>query len=277
MKTGCRGGNILPPFIPRAELMPVHGLCSLALQWHKRGFVQEASHLAHWLLPLKPFPSLWCSEKEYNEKEANRLFSLLSEIEPVAGNIPDFNLTLLQNSSLSAAFTLSGRGTSIGALCSANVEIRAMGPQVYRSRHEALFHVDCGINSFQFGIRGEGSNHWAQCAPLSEVWLEIKPRCSESACQLDLRFVGLESPLSFAFYVKAQNCQVGNEILKPKNLQRFNGEVKSVKLDHLVICSSSAHKVEVIPLAGEGCFWDSEFLVSFEIHPFAPQASFSIN
>lgn len=252
-------GKITPPYIPQYTLMSIQKLCQLALLWHEAGFVTEAGQLTHWLLPLEKFLPLWCPEKEYNEKEALALFSQLSKIEPIPGNPPDFDLTLFEN----AAFTLSGNGTSLGMIRAGDVEIRAMGPQAA---------------SLKFGIKGKGLNGWTRCSALPEVWFEAKPKCKDAEFTLDLHFVGLkpETPLSFAFYVKAQSCQIGSEILKPKSLRRFNGETNTVIFQKVKIESSHNHKVQVIPLAGEGCFWDCEFLASFEIHPFESQVCFSV-
>lgn len=251
-------GRTTAPYIPQATLMPVHKLCQLALSWREAGFEKEAGELAYWLAPLEPFPTLWCPEKEFNEKEAARLFSLLSTIQPIPSVSP-LEFTRLEQ----AVFTLSGHGTSLGMIPIGQGAIRAFGPQ---------------SPSLQFGIEGEGIDGWTRSKAFPEVWLEMKSAHVEGKYQLDLRFVGLmpATPLSFAFYVKAGSCQIGPDLLKPKSLRRFNGEGRGVQLDNWVIESAFTHKMEVIPLAGEGCFWDSEFLVSFEIHPISPQISFSI-
>lgn len=259
-------GRSAPPFIPQWDLMPLHKLCQLALLWSRNGFEREAGQLAHWLSQFvqngKPLLPLWCPEKEYNEKEGERLFSLLSAVEPIPSEPPDFGLTLIHSPAMTSAFTLAGNGTSLGMIRTADVEIRALGPQT---------------ETLNFGIKGRGMNGWTRCFALPEVWLEVKTACKERECQLDLRFVGLkpETPLYFAFYVKAPSCQVGNEVLKPKSLRRFNGEASTVIFQKLKI-ESTQHKVQVIPLAGEGCFWDTDFLVTFEMHPFEPQAKFLI-
>jgi hypothetical protein len=44
----------------------------------------------------------------------------------------------------------------------------------------------------------------------------------------------------------------------------------------LQIESSLPRKVRIIPLAGEGCFWDTEFLAAFEIPSIDPQLRFTI-
>lgn len=258
-----KSGKVIPPYIPKWELMPVHELCQLALLWKTAGFEKEAGQLAHFLSPLRSFLSLWCHEKGFNEKEGLYWFSRLSEIEPIVPDtMPDFGLTLSHFPLMQAAFTLAGKGTSLGVLLTKEVEIRAMGPQ-----------VGGGIN---FGIQGEGAQGWTRSFAFPEIWLAVHPQCREKECTLDIRFVGLkpDTPLEFAFYVKAQSCQIEEREVMPKSLQRFNGEATTVMFQNLKIESSLPHKVQVIPLAGEGCFWDSDFLAAFEIHPFEPHVRF---
>lgn len=254
--------QVTPPYIPKWDVMAIPTLCKLALAWHETGFKQEAGELVHFLLPLQDFLPLWSQEKQYNESEAKRLFSLLSGIEPIAGKQVD--IEIVKTVQMSSAFTLSGNGTSLGMIRTKDVEIRAIGPQ---------------SASLQFGIQGKGMDGWTRCFAYPEIWFEMKTLTRESECKIDLRFVGLkpETPIAFAFYVKAVSCHIGNQILKPKSLQRFYGEAqKAVFQNKLKIESAQVHKVQVIPLAGEGCFWDCEFLLSFEMHPLVPQACFSI-
>jgi len=257
-------GRSTPPFIPTISLLPVHKLCELALLWKEAGFEKEAGELASWLLPLEPFPMLWCPEKQFDEKQTSAFFSQLKQIESISGSGPDFDVEIYNQGAIEAAFTLSGNGTSMGVIRNGDIEIRALGPQ---------------SDALKFGIQGHGMHGWARCFAAPEVWVETKRDRKEGQFTMDFRFVGLqpEEPFFFAFYVKAGSCQIGSEILKPKSLRRFNGEASQVRLNRTVIQSASPHKIQVIPLAGEGCFWDCEFLVSFEIHPFAPQASFSIS
>lgn len=296
-------GRIVSPFIPHWEPKSLPKLCQTALLWALAGEKTEAGHLASFLLQfaLDPLPlSLFCPEHEYNEKEGRNSFSLLFRalgdferaahyfsstedpfllalakenitIEAIRSEtVPDFGLKLSQGPKMTAAFTLTGSGTSLGMIRAGNVEIRALGPQ-------ALPLSD----SNRFGIRQKMGNTygWVRTEAYPDVWIEVKTEMQEE-CKLNLRFVGLksDSPLAFVFYVKADSCRIGSERLLPKSLRRFNGEAQSAVFeDRLKIESSTAHKVQVIPLAGEGCFWDSEFLIAFEIHPFEQTASFKVS
>lgn len=277
------------------ELMSLSKLCQLALRWKGAGRENEAGELVSWLLQLEPFPSLWCPDQEYDEAEGRRLFELIrglyphrpitwnwtraeapgiddpqelscalkskpladGDIKPILGKGPGFNLTLTP----SMALTLDGDGTTLGVIREGDVEIRAFGPQ---------------SASLVFGIQGRGLDGWTRTAAFPEVWLEMKER----ERRFDFRFVGLssEQPLSFAFYVKAKNCQIDKELFKPRSLNRYQGEARGPIFNgKLKIESGQPHKVQLIPLAGEGCFWNCDFLLLFELHPLLSQISFFIH
>ncbi len=288
-------------------------LCQLALLWAIAGKKEEANNLARWLLPFileKPLISFWSLQEEYEEKESLLSFSLLlraagqkekaaelfkktrQPIDPffiaLAKQAPLFDepfssaemihdlelgLTLSRKKKMAAALVLSGFGTSLGVVSSGDVEIRAMGPHALPLNDPTLFGIS----------RAPDGSSWTRCFALSEVWFEVKSIFEESSLSLDLRFIGIrtERPLSFVFYLKANSCSIGQTILKPKSLQRYSGEAQTFLFEgahsKLRIESIFSHKVQVIPLAGEGDgFWSSDFLLSFEIHPFEAQARFNI-
>ena len=146
-----------------------------------------------------------------------------------------------------------------------NIEVRAFGPQ---------------NASLKFGIQGKGMDGWVQTFANPEIWLSMQHECIEDQLQLKLNLVGLrpEEPLSIAFYVKANQCEVGDQIYLPKSLERFKNQAEKVSFENqLQIETAGPHKLEVIPLAGEGCYWDSGFLVLFEISPFVSGATFTIS
>lgn len=253
-----------PPYIPKWDIMPLDKLSQLALNWHAAGLCHEAGQLASVLLSLKRFPYFWSTENRYQEERVTSLFTELKTIPQLDGPSP---IIPFSDGLLDGVFTLSGNGTSLGAIRLQEIEIRAIGPQAFPLN-----------DSNRFGIKTSGSDSWVRTFALEEVWMEVGIK-KEKGCCINIRFVGLafDHPMAFVFYVKARNCQVGTEVLQPKSLRSFHGEVQSVMFENgLQIESSHIHKVQVIPLAGEGCFWNTQFLVSFEMHPLQPQASFFI-
>lgn len=259
--TYLRRSRKASPYTPRWALMSLPKLCQLAILWKQAGFIQEAGELADWLKTFEPFPSLWCPEKEFNEEKAAQMFSKLQEIQPVASTGYDCNVSLMQTSTLSAALTWDGQETSLGVIRAAGFEILAFGPQAER---------------LPFGIVGKGMNGWARVAAYPEVWLEMKGSLQGDEIKLNFRFVGVqpECPLSLSFYVKAPYCEVEKEILKPKTLHRFLGETSQVQFKGQgALMSDTPQKVQIIPLAGETCFWGATFLLSYPIHPWTSQIS----
>lgn len=258
-----QSGTFTAPYIPQLSLRPVHQLCKIALLWKEAGFLREAGQLAYHLKPLLAFPTLWCPEKEFEPlEEMEKIFAQLKSIESIP-SAPLLDVFLYQSPLFEGAFTYSGNGSSLGVIQTPRAQIRSFGPQAA---------------SLQFGIQGKGENGWARCLAFPEIWLEMKVDWKETACRLDFRFVGLkpEMPLSMAFYLKGTQCQIGNEIFKPKSLKRFQNEADSVLCDNLKIESSFKQGIQLIPLAGEGCFWDAEFLLTFSLPPFLSTHSFTI-
>lgn len=257
-------GGVVPPFIHKWELLPLYKLCRQALLLKEAGFIEEAGRLAFWLLQLEPFLPLWCPEKEFDEKAAAHCFFKLKEIQPVVGLGPDFNLSFVNTEKLKAALTLDGKKTSLGVIRKGKVQIRAFGPQ---------------SSDLHFGIDGNGMDGWTRTAAYDEVWMEMKHAVREEGLSLDFRFIGAkpENPLFLAFYVKAESCQVENEILKPKSLHRYQGAVKKIAFENnFLIESNEPLKIEIIPLAGSGCFWNTQFLLLYPISAFSPQISLYI-
>jgi hypothetical protein len=287
-------GHIAPPVIPRITPMPVAELCQLVLLWAIAGEYEAASALAY-SIPLD-FPWMWTKENEYSEAETLASIGLLSEamersyedismgdpyFQTLANNLsllppprnenPVLDWTRLIGDDFECCLTFTGSRTSLGSFLTETAEIRAFGPQSFPLS-----------NSLGFGIRmiTQHGNRWASMAARPEVWFETKARLLDSkGLLLDLSFFGLapNAPLVFSFYVKAEDAQIGAEIFKPKTLQRYQGTSKPLTFSGgLTIESLIPGKMELIPLAGSGGYWDCEYLAAFEIHPVNAKMSFSI-
>ena len=124
---------------------------------------------------------------------------------------------------------------------------------------------------------------WTCCQGDPELWVQMKTEAREEGCSIDLKFAGLkqEKPFAVAFYVKASRCQIGGQNLKPKTLHRYSGEGKTLSLvgneGELKMETSISHKIQVVPLAGEGCFWNADFLITFEMHPLMPSTRLDLS
>ncbi len=220
---------------------------------------------------------------------------------------PVLDWSLIETASLKCCFTFWGSSTSLASLISDGAEIRAVGPQTYPLSAPKGF----GIRPVR-----EHGNRWASPVAAPAVWFEMRANCKgkqiyraqegfvnfgsashsegrfckgaasqnshnlmERGISLDLTFFGLEpsAALAFSFYVKAECAQIGGEKLKPKTLQRYQGVSKPVRFGSgLTIESKTEGKMELIPLAGGGGYWDCEYLAAFEIHPINAKMSFLI-
>jgi hypothetical protein len=277
---------------PSFDVKPVAELCRQVFSWAFRGKAGEAAALAH-SIPLD-FPWVWCKEGEYSEKTSGASIALLGQalrrkellrgdpyFQTVAQHLAktlarplDFksglDWSLIETERLKCCLTFSGSSTSLGAIITDGAEVRAFGPQIYPLSDPKGF----GIRRIE-----EHGNRWATPAAAPAVWFEMRSHCKENQLALDLIFYGLEpsAALAFSFFVKAEAAQIGNEKFKPKTLQRYQGASKPIRFGSgLVIESKIEGKMELIPLAGSGGYWDSEYLAAFEIHPINAKMSFLI-
>lgn len=256
-------GRDLPNLAPQFKPNSLCKLAKLALLYNQAGFLNESGKLCDLLDKLKAFPALWCKEKEYNPKELSRLFDRLSSVDRIPNDEP-IDVTFIQEDGFNGVLTLSGNGTSLGTIQSGGIEIRSFGPQ-------SSNHV--------FGIQGSGLDGWTQAKANKETWLKFEHAFEDAVLKLRFHLVGLkpENPQYLAFYVKAKRAEVGNQAFLPKSLERFKGEANAVSFENrLTIEPSTPLNIQVIPLAGEGCYWDSDFLILFKVNSLLPQITFNI-
>ena len=277
-----QSGLNAPPLDLSPQTLPLGEQCQLALL---RGIAGEGGcELGQTLLPFLPFPSLFCPEGAYKERESlwsialllrsfgkyipipenpDPFFLALAKLAPKweVGNEENASAILCENSGISAALALAGKKIPLGALHSGSVAVPAFGPQVYPLNDPKGFGMD----------RALGDGQWAKVAAQPEIWFEIHPHFERGI--LETRFIG--SKAAFVFSIKAERAQIGGESFLPKSLQRYSGPPKKALFEKgksalAIECSASA-RMELIPLAGEGCFWNAEFLLAFEIPPLTTQ------
>lgn len=273
-------GCLTPPLVPQYAALPLFELCQLAFLWSIAGFYLEASSLAHSIFSFCDFPYLWLREEEYNESEvllsvsffrsgtlsplqSTPFLSAISKLFTgfdVPCSITPFSPEPLffHSTDSRGVLTLQGRRTSLGTFYVQDIEVRAFGPQINPLSEPKGFGIERSL---------PGQDHWTNSSALPEVWLNVNQFFENG---LDIRFLGLtvDTPINFSLYVKAPNVKIGTLQFMPKSLTRYQGESKPVIFgDKLQIQSLLPGRMELIPLAGEGCFWGAEFLLSFEIYP----------
>lgn len=301
-------------FYARQDRLPLlSDLCQLALLWVLAQQIKPAHHLIRWLLPLLEHPMLWVSDETYDPQEfdcsAFLFYTYLGKREKAAiykekslqrGPVDPFFLVLEQEiSSLpifqeeprasivydqqlgiwanaSIALTLSGHGTSLGTLHSHGVEVRAFGPQFYPLTDLQLFGIH-GLHQAQ-NIEDFHMCGWTRCYAEPQVWMEVNFLSNALETRMSAYWLGLtsEKKAAFVFYIKADTAHVGAEVFRSKSLQRYKGssEVISFNEGALSIICSSRRPLQLIPLAGEDCFWGADFLLAFDVNPFDSTRSF---
>jgi hypothetical protein len=194
------------------------------------------------------------------------------------------------NDHFSTAFTLSGYNSTIGSIFTKNdIKINAMGLQKYPLSDTSTFGI------FQKDLKAEKNpsfsmtensiSGWIKsCCSFEEkdseigydqnfnAWLEAKLQIKEKKSldlNLTLKSIFDISSYNFVLYVNANSIDIDefNKIEK-NSLNKFSGNSKKItiksKKDILTISPQNFSKMQIIPLAGSNCFWDSDFLIAFE-------------
>jgi hypothetical protein len=275
-------------------LLPLPIARELAQLWGEAGHLEQDRRLIDaacainwWLDQWKGDGDLlFYREKDFDENELsdpkNREFG--------SGIDTFFGAVRLSTASFQSCFTLSGWNTGLGSFQMGPVSVRAFGPQRFPlsstdgfgiaqlSAHQASIVVDSNALS----ISG-----WTRCYADKEIWIFFQASAGEQKIAIDTRFMGiLPTPASepsapqhfaMAFYVQAKTCTLEDgSVFYPKSLQRFQGKGQKLIFDQTVRmeCSEMLN-LQVIPLAGFGCFWNTSFLVAFEFSSSQSQASFT--
>ena len=125
-------------------------------------------------------------------------------------------------------------------------------------------------NSDNFGVCA-GENRWICASASKDSWFQIDPISSQS---FDLQAIS-NNPLPFVFYVRSEECMIGDRLFKPNSLQRFSSRESSIYFrqskEKVEFTCDRALGIELIPLAGETSFWGASFLLSFNIPPYIRQ------
>lgn len=106
------------------------------------------------------------------------------------------------------------------------------------------------------------------------IWLEVVQEFKKPHFYLKTSFLGLDGwdLVVFSFFVKASLCKIQSQILKPRTLECYEGEVQNLILEGLnqpieIQPLSFKGKMQVIPLAGGNNFWGADFLIAYFMTP----------
>lgn len=255
-------GKPIPPIDFDVGLRYTEG-CRLALLGilaNSPGAIAFAEKLLSWGTP--PF-AVGCREGEYDEAlQIQAHEALLRKVGKSPTHLIDRQQRLVASGS--RVFTLAGDQTPMGSFGA----VRAMGPQVGTDRFgidwklKAVDSDQCEAGQDSCRLRG-----WTRC---KATWIELEIDSFPKLTTIRLR--PQEDPIFFQFYVKGDRCCN----LAKKSLQHYRGPLAEVACDELVISLAEPLNVDVIPLAGEGAFWNADFLISFTLPKLSGWTQFKV-
>lgn len=272
-------------------------LCQVALLWSlsaKPHFTEAAANLSSFLLPIirEELWTIWSRDEEYDAKETSLSVALLLRAcgmesslprpeEPFFAYLFDQNLAIHCNKEkfedpevgyrLIGPFALTQSGNKIPAATGRFGPIRfyAIGPQF--------------ADLSQFGVSSSSSDRgWFQPTASKKTWLQLGIEGDEKGMTFSWQQVGIDPSrgLALGFYLSAKQVEIDSKVFKPKSLQKFSGDVFGARLQAdesgADIRFDRQMRTELIPLAGEGCFWGASFLYSVHLPLFDTSFKFQL-
>lgn len=149
-----------------------------------------------------------------------------------------------------------------------DVSIPALGPQTLPLSNSQHFGIALNdsldaevINNPELSsLRG-----WTRCYEKRETWLYLSTTVSKKSIELSAKAIGNEQ-LRMVFYIQAKKCIMADGTLfLPGELRSYEGAQNCVIFDQTArFRSKEKSKLQLIPLSGDDCFWNANFLLSFE-------------
>ncbi len=283
-----RGGVVLDPrgaFLS-GQLPKYAEAVDLLFLWKEAGLIQESQKLAEWLLGFGAPPiALGYLESEYCLEEQQEAYQRLTiAYGPSKPFLVDADFRMVR--SPHAFFTLQGWNSPLGSLdLGEGIHVRALAPEELPLRGALSFGLSwirgAGPKDLlEAGAEGVHLKGWTATYP-SQIWMEIELVTTLQQSILTATFrEPLKRPLAFAFYLTAASCEIGGVTFFPRSLHRYQGEEKRVFLqgtkERRQISSTDPLPLQLIPLAGKGAFWDTDFLLAFEVPPHSSAIQFKI-
>ena len=185
-----------------------------------------------------------------------------------------------------SVFTLSGINSGMGAIHVGDVKILSFGPLMYPlcdMRNYGIFRQMHNLKSFDdIKIKAEDDfcsiSGWTRlCSERSneiegsDLWINLKAMANDKNTNLVFDFAPqkINRSLTLTFFIKAKSCLVDDTTLLPSSLDRFEGKMPKQlsfrgKKRSISIKTKNEEKVQIIPLAGENCFWNANFLLAID-------------
>lgn len=182
-----------------------------------------------------------------------------------------------QSEQQSSIFTLLGDRTSLGALSFHKMRIVSFGPQRFPLSDISSFGIDQkNVEAESHKIELMSSDQksfirgWVHL-PDSSQWMQVTAESEKGRSSLQCYLRGSrEEEVALVFYVRASVCEIPPAIsIYPQSLDHFRGMLKTISFSDnrskITFRTSVEEEVQLIPLVGEGYFWDADFLLSFAL------------
>jgi hypothetical protein len=273
------------------RLLPLPIAADVASLWEELGrqdeeLARRSFEARQWVKTIGPNAAwLFYRECNFDEGEA-KAFLKTESVEPF-GMDAHLGIVSFTTPRLTASFTLSGWNTGFGAISFNEVEVRSMGPHCFPLSDSSGFGIS-QIAAAKAQIESHPDrimlNGWTQCFGMKEVWLHLHAAADQNGVQFNVRWMGIGpntgskgGPLAMALYVKAKTCALEDgTVLQPCSLGRYQGKGQRIVLDGTVLLEcSEILNLQIIPLAGSGCFWNASFLIAFDFTSSQNQAAYS--
>jgi len=255
----------------------VHNLLSTSFEKVMLRLLEEIKSQNRQIFLFPVILSKWLKNFSY-KKEDIKL--------PKAFAIPSLATIGYRGEEAFSSFTFAGVNSGIGSIHIADVKILSFGPQTYplgemknygifRQIHDSKSFDDIKVtmNKDFSSIQG-----WTrlciekQSESLgADLWLNLKAKVNDQYTKLIFDFAEqkINRSLTFTFYIKAKSCLVDDTTLLPSSLDRFEGKMPKQlsfrgKKGSISIKAKNEEKVHIIPLAGENCFWNANFLLAID-------------
>ncbi len=191
-------------------------------------------------------------------------------------DLTDSSIITFSNSLLDLTLSFEGKGTGVGSLAFDQVQVITFAPQVSEvgelDKYGINFtskdrqHVVVAKDRDQFSCRG-----WSRIQGDRDVWVEHDLRVNRDAVDLFIAFESFSSMpliLSECFFVACESVLVDQRMVRKGVLERVRGTPRTLEWisdkEHVKVYLESKMTCQVIPLAGEGCFWGADFMISLQ-------------
>ena len=206
---------------------------------------------------------------------------------PQQGIFASIGTAQRRNEDFASVITFAGQNSGMGSIHCGDVQVITFGPQIFpldEMKNFGIFRQAHSKEMFNDIIMHYDNDHlfckgWTRLYSEKEknpsegdkTWVEMQAKCYDNLVNLFFNFGKqvINKSLALAFYVKAKTCLVDNTVILPLSLDKYQGNMpyklsfrgKQASMNFIV---ENEAKIHIIPLAGNDCFWNANFLFIVE-------------